>query len=147
MIPIIVLAVLSLDQLTKFLSTRYISPQHSVAVVKNVFHLTLVFNRGAAFGILKNQVPLFILTSFLAIILVCFNLKEEKYGRLYKVSLALILGGAVGNMIDRVIFGHVIDFLDFRIWPVFNIADSAISIGTVMLAWCILRPKNAVHSS
>jgi signal peptidase II len=140
MIPIIVLAVLSLDQLTKFLATRYISPQQSLAIVKDVFHLTLVFNRGAAFGILRNQVPFFILTSLLAIVLICFNLKDARYGRLYRISLALILAGAAGNLIDRIIFGHVIDFLDFRIWPVFNIADSAISIGTVMLAWCILRP-------
>lgn len=140
MIPIIVLAVLSLDQIAKFLATKYLLPQQSIPVVKGIFQLTLVFNRGAAFGMLKNQVPLFILTSLFAIVLICFNLKDNRYVRLYRISLSLILAGAIGNLIDRIIFGHVIDFLDFRIWPVFNFADSAITVGAILLGWCIIRP-------
>jgi signal peptidase II len=61
--------------------------------------------------------------------------------RLTNVALSLILAGAAGNLLDRLIFGYVRDFLDFRIWPVFNLADSAVSVGTMLLGWRILRPK------
>ncbi|MCM8797143.1 MAG: signal peptidase II [Candidatus Omnitrophica bacterium] len=141
MVPVIIIALLSLDQFTKILAVRYLLPQQSVPIIKGIFHLTLVFNRGAAFGIFKNQIPLFILASLVALILIYVNLKNNRYGRFYSISLSLIASGAVGNLIDRLHLGYVIDFMDFRIWPVFNIADSAISIGTVMLAWCLLKPK------
>ncbi len=142
MLFIIVCTVLSLDQLTKFLVTRNLFIYQSKPVIKGVFHLTLIHNRGAAFGIFKNQVPLFIFTSIFAIILIYFNLKDRKLNKIYSVSLSLILAGAFGNLIDRIFFGFVIDFLDFRIWPVFNIADSAITIGAIMLGWSILFAKN-----
>lgn len=140
MIPIIVLTILSLDQLTKFLVTQNLSLNQSVPVIKGIFHLSLIHNRGAAFGVLRNQVPLFIFTSIFAVILIFLNLKNGK--RFYKFSLSLILAGALGNLIDRLFLGYVIDFLDFRIWPVFNIADSAITIGAVLLGYCILKSKD-----
>lgn len=142
MIFIIVLSVLSLDQLTKFLVTRNLSYNQSIPVIKGIFHLTLIHNRGAAFGILKNQVPLFIFASVSAIILIYFELKNNRHKKSYSVSLSLILAGALGNLIDRLFLGYVIDFLDFRIWPVFNVADSAITIGAILLAFSILlEPK------
>ncbi len=142
MIPIIVLTVIFLDQLTKFLITRNLLYNQSIPVIKGIFNLTLIHNRGAAFGLLKNQVPLFISTSVFAIILIYFSLKNNKHRKSYSVSLALILAGALGNLIDRLFFGYVIDFLDFRIWPVFNVADSAITIGAILLALSILlEPK------
>ena len=75
-----------------------------------------------------------------AIFLLVFNIyyyrqNNEVLSRIYVVAFSLILGGAVGNLIDRVVYGHVIDFIDFRVWPVFNIADSAITIGAIMIAW------------
>ena len=87
--------------------------------------------------------------SVLAIVLIYFNLKKESRGKgplFYKLSLSLILAGALGNLIDRLYLGYVIDFLDFRIWPVFNIADSAITIGVLLLAIEIIstRPKSTV---
>ncbi len=142
MIPIIVFTILSLDQLSKFIITRYLSQNQTIPLIKGVFHLTLIHNRGAAFGILRNQVPLFIFTSILAIILIYFSLKKNKHRKVYSVALSLVLGGALGNLIDRLFFGYVIDFLDFRIWPVFNIADSAITIAAVLLGWEILFKKN-----
>lgn len=142
MIFIIVFAILSLDQLSKFIITRYLSQNQTIPLIKGVFHLTLIHNRGAAFGILKNQVPLFIFTSILAIILIYFSLKKNKHRKAYSVALSLILAGALGNLIDRLFFGYVIDFLDFRIWPVFNIADSAITIAALLLGWEILFKKN-----
>ena len=142
MIPITLFIILSLDRLTKLLVTKSLSLNQSVPVIKGVFHITLIHNRGAAFGILKNQVPFLILTSAIAIILIYLNLKDNRGKIIYAVSLSFILAGALGNLIDRLFLGYVIDFLDFRIWPVFNIADSAITIGAVLLGWYILFNKN-----
>lgn len=144
MIFVVALFVLSLDQFTKFLVTKNLSYNESFPVIKDIFHFTLVFNKGAAFGILKNQTPLFIFTSLFAIILIFFNLKNVGHKKIYSVSLILILAGAVGNLIDRLFFGYVIDFLDFRVWPVFNVADSAITVGAALLGYCMLSEE--VHS-
>jgi signal peptidase II len=143
MILIFVLIILALDQLTKFYFTKNLFLNQPVPIIKGFFHLTLIHNRGAAFGILKDQIPLFILTSLAAIILIIVHLKKHKTSlSLYSLSLSLILAGAFGNLIDRVSLGYVIDFLDFRIWPVFNVADSAITIGAILLGWSILKSKN-----
>jgi len=141
MIPVIVSAILVLDRLTKFLVTKELNLNSSVPLIKGVFHITLVHNRGAAFGFLKNQLPLFIVTSLIAIILIWRALKSNKYAKIYTIALSLILSGALGNLIDRLFYGYVIDFLDFRVWPVFNIADSAITVGAVILGWSILFKK------
>jgi len=143
MIFIITLFILSLDQLTKLIATRNLLLNQSLPLIKGIFHLTLIHNRGAAFGILKNQTPLFIFISLFAIILICLVLQNNKYKKhyFYNMSSAFILSGALGNLIDRLRFGYVIDFLDFRIWPVFNVADSAITIGAILLGWSILKSK------
>ena len=143
MIFIIVLAILSLDQLTKFLVTKNLLYNQSVPVIKGIFLITLIHNRGAAFGILKNQISLFILTAIFAIVLIYLNLKENRHKKFYSISLSLILAGALGNLVDRIFLGYVIDFLDFRIWPVFNVADSAITIGAILLGWSICIQKSA----
>lgn len=141
---IVIIIVLSLDQLAKFLVIKNLSLNQSIPVIKGILHLTLTFNRGAAFGILKDKIPFFIITAIAAVVLVYFNLKDTKKKKhpLYILSLSLISGGAIGNLIDRLRFGYVIDFLDFRIWPVFNVADSAITIGAVLLGWSILIKSN-----
>jgi signal peptidase II len=138
--------VLFLDQLSKHLAAKNLILNQSVPIIKGIFHLTLIHNRGAAFGILKNQAPLFIFISLFAIILIYFNLKKSrnKENIVFNISLALILGGALGNLIDRLFLGYVIDFLDFRIWPVFNVADSAITIGAILLGYSILKSGRTV---
>lgn len=140
----IVIAILFLDQASKFLFTKLLNLNQSFPVVPGIFHFTLVHNRGAAFGILRGQSFLFVLTSFVAVILIYFNLKNNrrKNSFLFNFSLALVLAGGLGNLIDRICFGYVIDFLDFRIWPVFNIADSAITIGAIILGWSICTQKS-----
>lgn len=140
----IVLFIFYLDQLSKFIFTKKLALYQSLPVIKGIFHFTLVHNRGAAFGILKNQTFLFISTSFIAVILIIFSLNKHRYKRLsvYSLSLGLILAGALGNLVDRLVFGYVIDFLDFRIWPVFNVADSAITAGVVLLGCATLKSKN-----
>ncbi|MFA5090152.1 MAG: signal peptidase II [Candidatus Omnitrophota bacterium] len=140
---IIVSVILALDQFTKFLAVKKLALQQSFPVIKGVFHFTLVYNRGAAFGILKNHALFFILASLFAIFLIYLNLRDAKHSRssVYFVSLSLILAGALGNLIDRICLGYVVDFLDFRIWPVFNLADSAITAGAILLGYSILRAK------
>ncbi|MFH1414278.1 MAG: signal peptidase II [Candidatus Omnitrophota bacterium] len=144
MIYIIVLTILLLDQSTKLLIIKNFVHHESLPVLKGIFHITLTHNTGAAFGILKNQVPLFIFTSLFAVFLIYANIRKNKEGRFYSLALSLILGGALGNLVDRVRLGYVIDFLDFRIWPVFNIADSAITIGAILLGFSILRKVSRV---
>jgi signal peptidase II len=141
MIPITVF-ILFFDQFSKFLITKNLFLGQSIPIIKGFFHLTPVHNRGAAFGILKNQVVFLIFVSLFAIVLIYSNLKRRDAGNkisLHRVALGLILAGALGNLIDRLCYGYVIDFLDFRIWPVFNLADSAITIGAVLLGWSLLK--------
>jgi len=142
MIFIIVPAILVLDRLTKLFFVQSLAAGASIPVIKGFFHFTLVYNRGAAFGVLKNQIPFFILTSVIAIFIILFHLRKSP--AIEKAALGFILAGAVGNLIDRIFLGYVIDFLDFHVapffyWPVFNIADSAITIGACMLGWLLLR--------
>ncbi|MDD5505735.1 MAG: signal peptidase II [Candidatus Omnitrophica bacterium] len=138
---IIVFVILLLDQLSKAFISGILQLNQTIPLVKGVFGLTLVHNRGAAFGLFRNQVYLFIITSITAIVLIYFGLKDNRHNKYYVVSLSLILAGAIGNLIDRLRLGYVIDFLNFYIWPVFNFADSAITVGAVLLSWAILRKK------
>lgn len=143
MVLAIVSIVLILDQLSKFLAVNFLQLNVPFALIKNFLYLTLVHNRGAAFGILKNQLSLFITISFFAILFIFLHLKNKKNSFVLKLSLSLILSGAAGNLIDRLRFGYVIDFLDFRVWPVFNLADSALTIGALLLSWELLFVKDA----
>ncbi len=109
-------------------------------VIPNVFHLTLVHNPGIAFGLFRQH-PV-ILTGLISLSLVVLFIWSARMSRLNtgaRICFALILGGAAGNWIDRIRFGRVIDFLDFRVWPVFNIADSAITIGVALLFLIFFR--------
>jgi len=143
MIPLIILFILLLDQFTKFLATSYLTLNQPQPVLEKFFYLTLVYNRGAAFGILKNQLYLFILTSVVTIVLIYLTLLDSSQRKPLNVMVGFgfILAGASGNLIDRLLFGHVIDFLDFTFWPVFNVADSAITVGAVLLGWHLLFNK------
>ncbi len=146
MILIIVTSVIFLDQATKLFAVRNLQLNTPVVFIKNFLNLTLVHNRGAAFGTFQNQLFLFILISILAIALIFYNLRDKKNSIIFKLSLSLILGGAIGNLIDRLRFGFVIDFLDLRIWPVFNLADSVITIAAILLTWELLFKKDAARN-
>ena len=146
-----VTAIVFIDRITKFFFSDLLSIGESFPVIKNVFHFTLVHNTGIAFGLFKDHGVVFIIIGICAVVLLVFNIyyyqKMEELNRLYMVAFSLIFGGAIGNLIDRIFIGHVIDFIDVRIWPVFNIADSAITIGALMiLFYCLLRPQN-INSS
>ena len=121
-----------MDQLVKYLVTHFMSLGESIPVIAGVFHLTYVLNAGAAFGIMENQRWFFIVTAAAFIILgACFYYKLVKEGAFFRYGAMALLGGAAGNLIDRLRGGLVIDFFDFRIWPVFNIADIAIVLGVI----------------
>jgi signal peptidase II len=139
MLAIIIAAIFALDQLSKFAANKFFILNQPLGVIKGVFYLTLVHNRGAAFGLLQECTWFFIATAAVAVICIVFKLRKEKPPGLNNFALGLILAGALGNLTDRLVFGYVIDFLDFRVWPVFNLADSAITVGAVLLGWSILR--------
>lgn len=126
--------VIIIDRFAKFLVFNNLLEGQSIEVVSKVFHITLVLNTGAAFGLFKEKNQFFIVSSFVVITLILLYVFFDKEKDVVKLSaLGLILGGAAGNLIDRLLFGYIIDFLDFRIWPVFNIADSAITVGSLLL--------------
>jgi signal peptidase II len=131
------------DRLTKYFIIKSLALGQSIRVIPDIFHITLVFNNGAAFGVLQNCALFFIIFSFAAIALILLIIfRAHQMDALLAVSLALILGGAAGNLVDRIKFGYVIDFLDFRVWPVFNIADSCISIGIALIAFSFIFKRS-----
>jgi signal peptidase II len=134
-LPVFIL-VLALDQATKHLASTRINPAEPIEIFP-FFHLVNVKNVGAAFGMFSGLGNVFfIIVSFIAIGFVVYMLVKETRGLL---SLTLILGGAVGNLTDRLLFGHVRDFLDFSLgryhWPAFNVADSALIVGLVLILY------------
>jgi signal peptidase II len=130
--------VLIADQLTKALIRNNMDLHESIPVIPNFFHLTYVTNSGMAFGIdFPGGIYFFAIASLLMTgVLIWYLWRERHNSLLVRFSLALILGGAVGNLIDRIVFGEVVDFMDFMIgsfhWYVFNIADSAVTVGMVL---------------
>lgn len=137
-------SVIFFDRITKMFFSDFLAYGESLPIIRNVLHMTLIHNTGIAFGFFKNQGIVFIVIPIVAIFLLGFNIyyyrqNNEALSRIYIVSFSLILGGAIGNLIDRIVYGHVIDFIDFRVWPVFNIADSAITIGAIMIAFKCFR--------
>ena len=133
------LAVIVTDQITKFLALSFLSHRPTVPVLPGVFHLTLVHNSGVAFGLFQGYGLLVTLATMILLIGLFRTALRSGQGVLIPVCLGLILGGAVGNVIDRVRFGGVVDFLDFRVWPVFNVADSCITVGAALLALIFWR--------
>ena len=141
-------AVVFLDQASKFLALKLLSPPISVPVIPNVLDLTLVMNPGVAFGLFSGYAPI-LFTVITASLVFLFVLANRSHGeasretsRLSRWALSLILGGAVGNWIDRLRFSAVVDFIDFRIWPVFNIADCAITVGVGLYLLHIFQSKD-----
>ena len=147
---LIALAVVLTDQVTKAMVIRSMRLGQSIPIISGYFDLTFVLNPGAAFSLLATlpegiRNPFFIgISVTAAILIILYRFRYLRQHRLASSSLGLILGGAVGNLIDRVRFGVVVDFLDAHLhqyhWPVFNVADSAISVGvTLMLLDMVLE--------
>ena len=131
---------LAADQLTKYLTVQFLMPGASLPLVPPALSLTYVQNTGAAFGLLKGQQGLFIGVSIVVIVwLVRELMAKPSMAPSPQWACALVLGGVLGNLIDRLRFKFVVDFLDCHVWPVFNIGDSAITIGVGLLLWQALR--------
>ena len=140
-----------LDQLSKFIVDRTMPLNHSIPVIESLFSLTYIRNTGAAFGILAGsaasfRLPFLILFSILAIGLIGMMLRRlHKNDKGLITALSFILGGAIGNLIDRVVYGEVIDFLDFYWsrfhWPAFNFADSFITVGVIITFYRLVKAR------
>ena len=126
--------VLAIDQSSKSLALRALRPGEAVPVLGGFLRLSLVFNQGAAFGLRLGPSWHFAIFALLLGGLLLWLLRFSASG-----PLGLVLGGAAGNLLDRLRFGHVVDFIDFRVWPVFNLADIAITLGALWLAFALWR--------
>ena len=136
--------VFALDFLTKISALRFLQPCSPRTVIPGFFNLSLVFNRGAAFGIFPGAATVFMILAAATIVAIFFFAWRSAGATvLSKIALGLIAGGASGNLLDRIRFGHVVDFLDFYLgpwhWPAFNIADSSLCLGASFILITSLR--------
>lgn len=136
------LAVVILDQFSKYIVVENMALGESIPIIEEVFHLTYILNPGAAFGMFAHNRLFFIAIAVIVIGIIIWARREilESPWEV-KAGCGLFLGGAIGNLIDRARQGLVIDFFDFRIWPVFNIADIAICIGVGLIIWNLLKTE------
>ncbi len=136
-------SVLLADQISKAIVTSTLSGGQSVSILGGLVRLDYTVNTGAAFSILRAQNLLFVVVAVIvsAGIIISFR-RLVRAGWLVRLALGLILGGALGNLVDRVRLGYVRDFIDLRWWPVFNLADSAIVIGVIMLATATMLSRD-----
>lgn len=136
------LAVVILDQFSKYIVVENMALGESIPIIEEIFHLTYILNPGAAFGMFAHNRLFFIAIAVIVIGIIIWARREILASPWeVKAGCGLFLGGAIGNLIDRARQGLVIDFFDFRIWPVFNIADIAICIGVGLIIWNLLKTE------
>jgi len=145
-VPVFLLAVIviGLDLLSKYYIEASMWPGMSIPIIENVFHITYIINPGAAFGILEYQTGFFIVVSILMVAAAIWYVPRVPVQyRLLRYGIGLLTGGAIGNLFDRIRYGGVVDFLDFRIWPIFNIADIAIvcGVGCIIITYLYVMRK------
>lgn len=142
-----ILAIVVLDQLSKYIAKIKLYSISQIEIIKGFFSLTYVENRGAAFGIFRDKRIILVgFTTIVIAVMICYLIKNKSMNKLLRVSLILIIAGAIGNLIDRVLLGYVVDFFHLYIgnvfdWPVFNVADISIVFGTILLAFNLLFSK------
>ena len=142
---IIILAiVVAIDLISKYYIQSIMTLGDSTMIIKDFFYLTFVHNEGAAWGMLSGKMELFFVITIVVLVVIGYILfTTDRKKTLLRIALVIILGGTLGNFYDRVVFGYVRDFLNFYPlgydFPVFNVADSALTIGYVLLAWYLLR--------
>lgn len=145
MIFLLVLILVIIDQASKYFIIANLKVYDSIPVIQNIFHITYVKNYGAAFSILQNKRLFFIsITLAVSIGMIYVMIRySHAISNILKLSLALILAGAIGNLIDRIRLGYVVDFFDFRVFPIFNVADSCVVCGSILLIYYMffIEPK------
>ena len=145
LLPVVAILTLVVDRISKWVvmdSLKLGESWNPVAALERWVSLTYVTNTGAVFGLFPDHGVIFMVIAVVviaAIILYYRHLPGAQW--LVQISLGLQLGGALGNLVDRLRYGHVIDFIDFKVWPVFNVADSSIFVGVVILAFHLLRDR------
>ena len=142
------------DQLTKVMARKYVATQGTIEVVRGFFEINYAENTGAAFGTFQGRNTVLMVISFVAIGFIFAYYRQFKANLWMRISLGFLLGGALGNLIDRIIFQGVTDFirvrwwfLHLRWWPTFNIADAAVCIGAAMLIVGMLRRNESIGNS
>ena len=152
---IILISILTLvvDIFTKQLVINTMFEHQSISIIKDFFSITFAKNTGVAFSFLEGKVPLIIIMTSIVIILILKYIKSTNPDKYETICYGLIIGGAIGNLIDRIIYGYVIDFLDFNLlgypFPIFNLADTAIVIGIfilLILSFIESRNQNEINS-
>lgn len=143
----VVLAVL--DQVIKYFVSVYLQPIGSLSVIDGVFNLTYVENRGVAFGMFADMRWIFvIITVIMLLVIIFYMLKKRPKGKFFYICASMIIGGGIGNLIDRILYGYVIDYLSLSFFsPVCNFADYCITIGTVLLMVYILFFCDSINNS
>lgn len=146
---IIGIIMVAVDQIIKYFVTVYLQPLGSVTVIDNFFNLTYVENNGVAFGMFSDMRWVFVaLTSVLLFVIIFIMFKKRPKGKMFYIAAGLIIGGGIGNLIDRIFYGYVIDYLSLSFFPpVCNFADYCITIGTVLLIIYLLFFSNVFDSS
>lgn len=132
---IIIAFVVALDQLTKYLIKSNLDLDSTIPLLDGIFHITYIQNSGAAFSMFQNKTGFLIAMQLavITVVLVYLIKRQKKEHWCLLLSLSLIAAGGMGNLIDRALNGYVVDFLDFRIWPIFNVADISVCVGCGLL--------------
>ena len=146
MMIILTIVFLIIDIVSKLIVSNLMNVHDSVVIIRDFFYITYVRNTGAAWSMFAGKTWLLIIVSLVIIGFICFYIYKNKHkSKIELVGYSLVLGGAIGNFLDRVIYGYVIDFFDFYIfgynYPIFNIADIFIVIGVMILVLCVGRDK------
>lgn len=147
-ILLIIVSIFLLDRITKVLVINKLTLGKSLSVIDGFFNITYVNNHGAAFGIMDGKVIFIVVVSVLIFAYLIYEIRKDSHSKLITTSISFVIGGLLGNLFDRVVYGHVIDFLDFNFFghdfAIFNIGDSFIVIGTILLAiGFLLEERNA----
>ena len=148
---IMVIIFIIIDLCSKYVITKYLSLNESIVIIKNFFNITYVRNTGVAFSMLPSSKYFVLGISFIIIIgIICYLYKNRPKSNIEKVAYSLILGGAIGNFINRIFYGYVTDFIDIKIfsydYPIFNLADTFIVIGVILLLIYTWRCKDGNNS-
>ena len=140
-----------IDFISKLILSKVLELGNSIKVIKNFFYITLCHNNGAAFSILKDKQILLIIITVIALFFIYKHMNKEDLSKYDSFAFSMITGGILGNLLDRIIYNYVIDFLDFKIFgydfPVFNLADSFIVVGVILLIIKTIKESINEHRS
>ena len=142
---IIIALIIVLDQLIKYLIQANMVLNHTIPIIDGVFHLTYIQNSGAAFSLFQNKTEFLIILPLIVTVIVLIFMTKNRRTEHWTIllSMALIAAGGIGNLIDRIAYGYVVDFFDFRVFPIFNVADISVCIGCglLLLYMFLVEPK------